>query len=84
MTIFSVLKYPITLSFEEQHLALLPRWLLEGWWAECIEFERIKGKIVNVPPEPDRISTYMQHHTKTQHRARHLQVLQRSIFRLDE
>lgn len=84
MTVFSVLKHPITVSFEEQHLALLPRWLLEGWWAECIEFERRKGKIVNVPPEPARISTYMRHHTKTQHRDRHLQVLQRSIFRLDE
>jgi len=85
MTIFPVLKYPITERFEVDTLALLPRHILEGWWQDCVNWHYSRhSKVINVPPEPARISTYMRHHTKTQHRARHLQVLKRLIFELDE
>ena len=92
MSIFSVLKYPITIKFEEQHLALLPRELLESWWDEVVNYHHIgkgKGRVTalstgQIPPEPARISSYINNHLSKRHRARHLEVLQRSIFKLDE
>jgi hypothetical protein len=94
MSIFSVLKYPITIKFEEQHLALLPRELLVHWWKDVERYHNISiskgiGKPTalstgQIPPEPARISSYINNHLSKRHRARHLEVLQRAIFRLDE
>lgn len=85
MTVFSVLRYPITPAFEADHLALLPRHIREGWWAEVIEWHRRRGRMIyNIPPEPARISSYINNHIDKHSKARHLQVLQRAIFRIDE
>lgn len=92
MSIFSVLKYPITIKFEAEHLALLPPEVLDAWWKNVMNYHNVgKGggkptalSTGQIPPEPARISSYINNHMSKRHRARHLGVLQRSIFRLDE
>lgn len=91
MSIFSILKYPVTEKYNVEDLSRLPPELLNQWWydlcynAKNTNIRSIKRKIISgVPSEPFRIHEYMNNNMSKVARKYFLKILHSRIFEIDE
>ena len=68
--VFNVIRWPVSIRFEEEDLARLPPALLTQWWASfynsiCRSHDPLFAeRFKRIPPEPARIHCYLHHTTK--------------------
>jgi hypothetical protein len=83
--VFNLLRYPVTIKFEEEILRTIPSWTLEHFWYEFIrEDAGDHPKYKRITPRPEHLHRYLNNITSMKHRRAALKRLRAYILLIEE